>query len=354
MNTSPELLALQESSHRRWNPLLKEWVLVSPHRSKRPWQGAVEKKSEGSLPAYLPDCYLCPGNLRSNGECNPNYEGVFVFKNDFSALSDAAPVSAVVQEAQGIIQASQEHGICRVICFSPRHDLTIPDLSVDEISGVIDGWRSQYEELGSRPEIAHVMTFENKGAVMGCSNPHPHGQIWASSYIPNLAAKSADSQENYFNAYQQPLLISYLAWELQRPERIITSNEHWVALVPFWAVWPFEVMILPKRPVGSISELTTAERKAWAAIIREMTRKYDNLFKCSFPYSMGVYQKPTDGKTWNGFVMHQIFLPPLLRSATVKKFMVGFELCGEPQRDITAEDAAARLRQCSNTRAPRS
>ena len=336
------------TSHRRWNPLKQEWVLISPQRWKRPWSGAVEEVSHEKIPEYDPECYLCPGNRRASGETNPEYKDVYAFDNDFSALMAPREEDAEsLEHLNGIIRSKGERGICRVICFSPRHNLTLPELDLLSLRRVVDLWVEEHENLSTEPYINHVLIFENKGEMMGCSNPHPHGQIWATESIPNIPAKSLASQESYFVSNGTKLLSDYLEWELREGERIVTRNEDWVVLVPFWAVWPFETMVLPRRSVGAVTELTDNEKDAWAAILKNIAIRYDNLFKTSFPYSMAIYQNPTDGKEWAGHHLHQIFLPPLLRSATVRKFMVGFELCAEPQRDITAEGAAARLRELS-------
>jgi UDPglucose--hexose-1-phosphate uridylyltransferase len=334
-----------ETSHRRWNPLKREWVLVSPHRTKRPWKGAVEKPSVEKRPEYDPTCYLCPGNTRANGEVNPHYPDVFAFTNDFAAVTPDASTGSM-DDQNGIILAKGERGTCRVICFSPRHDLTLPEMDVRAIRRVIDLWEEETRTLSQLDYVNHVMIFENKGAIMGCSNPHPHSQIWATESLPNIPASSLAAQEEYYAAHKKRLLEDYLDWELIQGTRIVAENNHWLVVVPFWACWPFETMALPKRHVREISELTDEEKNSWAAILKELTVRYDNLFTTSFPYSMGIYQRPTDGKEWNGHYLHQIFLPPLLRSASVKKFMVGFELCAEPQRDLTPEQAAERLRNC--------
>jgi len=335
--------------HRRWNPLLQEWVLVSPHRSQRPWNGAIEKVLEKELPEYDSKCYLCPGNLRANGETNPKYKNVFAFDNDFPALmQEKTDAKNFPQEKLNeIIKTKQEQGICRVICFSPKHNLTIPEMDVKAIRKVIDLWVEEFENLASKKFIHYIQIFENKGQIMGCSNPHPHGQIWATESIPNIPAKSISSQESYFSKHKRKLLINYLNWELKEKERIISQNKDWVVLVPFWAIWPFETMVLPRRSIPTISELTEEEKSNWAKILKDITIRSDNLFRTFFPYSMGIYQKPTDGNKYKGFQLYQVFLPPLLRSATIKKFMVGYELCAEPQRDITPEQAADMLRSCS-------
>lgn len=336
------------TSYRRWNPLKEEWVLVSTLRLERPWRGAVEKVTKEKLPQYHPKCYLCPGNKRAGGQTNPQYKDVYAFNNDFPALMPPeTPEIESLEALGGIIRLRGERGICRVTCFSPRHDLTLPELDLPALRRVVDLWLEEYQNLSAKSHINHVLIFENKGQMMGCSNPHPHGQIWATESIPNIPARSLSSQESYFAKHGSKLLSDYLEWELKEGERIITENEYWVVLVPFWAVWPFETMVIPRRPVGAITELTENEKDAWGAILKNITTRYDNLFKTSFPYSMGIYQRPTDSREWTGHHLHQIFLPPLLRSANVRKFMVGFELCAEPQRDITAEQTAARLRECS-------
>ncbi|MFT4032137.1 MAG: UDP-glucose--hexose-1-phosphate uridylyltransferase [Siphonobacter sp.] len=331
-----------EHPHRRYNPLTDSWVLVSPHRTKRPWQGQVEKSANDQRPEYDPTCYLCPTNTRSNGEKNPDYKSVYVFTNDFSALLNDTPEGKV--EDGELFQAVSESGLCKVICFSPRHDLTIPEMEVRDIRLVVDAWCHEYRELGSNPGINHVQIFENKGFVMGCSNPHPHGQIWAQYSLPDEPFKKQQNQLKYFQKHGRTLLSDYLTQELQKQERVLFENDHFVALIPFWAVWPFEAMIIPKRPMASILEMELEERDGLADAYRKLTIMYDNLFEVSFPYSAGIHQAPTDGEEHPEWHWHFVFLPPLLRSATVKKFMVGYEMLANPQRDITPEQSATRLR----------
>ena len=336
-----------EHPHRRYNPLTDEWILVSPHRAKRPWQGQVEDTPPDNRPAYDPKCYLCPGNERIGGNQNPAYTGTFVFDNDFPALLPDAPTDAPADHP--LFQIEGERGICRVICFSPRHDLTLAEMETSDIRRVVDTWAEQTLDLGGRDFINYVQIFENKGAMMGCSNPHPHGQIWSNYRLPREVSKERDAQQRYFAAHGTTLLADYLAEEQRRQERIIVANEHFTALVPFWAIWPFEVMVVANRPARSIPELDSAERDALADVMHHVTVRYDNLFRTSFPYSMGFHQQPTDGEDHPYWHLHAHFYPPLLRSATVKKFMVGYELLGTPQRDITAEQATARLRDLSTT-----
>ena len=339
---------LREHPHRRYNPLTREWLLVSPHRTKRPWQGQVEKPVVEQRPSYDPGCYLCPGNERAGGARNPQYSGTYVFDNDFAALIPDAPRGSL--NVDNLLRAEAESGICRVMCFSPDHSLTLPQMSPAAIRGVVDVWCEQYLDLGRRPMINHVQIFENKGAMMGCSNPHPHGQIWSSSSVPQIPALEGESQSEHLARTGECLLCDYLALEMGQGERIICSNEHMVALVPFWAVWPFEAMVLPRRHVPAIVALNDNERDALADIIRRLTIRFDNLFETSFPYSMGLHQQPTDGAEHPEWHFHMHFLPPLLRSATVKKFMVGFEMLANPQRDISAEGAAQRLRELPEVR----
>lgn len=336
---------INEHSHRRFNPLTETWVLVSPHRSKRPWQGQVEKAAQEQRSQYDPTCYLCPGNTRANGEKNPDYTGTFAFTNDFSALLRDTPDE--INDENELFQYSSQRGICRVICFSPRHDLTIPEMDVEAIRGVVDLWVHEYETLGSHDFINYVQIFENKGQIMGCSNPHPHGQIWSQNEVPQEPARKTVAQKKYFDKHGNSLLSDYLAEELKKEVRIITQNDHFVALVPFWAVWPFEAMIISKRHFSNIAQMKEEEKDAFADIYKRLTTRYDNLFEVSFPYSAGIHQAPTDGKDHPSWHFHMSFYPPLLRSATVKKFMVGYEMLGEPQRDITPEGAAARLRELS-------
>ena len=339
-----------DTPHRRYNPLTEEWLLVAPHRAKRPWTGKVEKAPATDRPIYDPGCYLCPGNTRVGGVDNPKYTETYVFENDFSSLlhdpSGATTPAAQFDACNGLVKTVQERGICRVICFSPRHDLTIAEMEPAAIRKVVDVWAEQYADLGAKDFISHVLIFENKGDLMGCSNPHPHGQIWANESIPTYPLKKVSSQVKYFKEHGSPLLLDYLKWELEQQERVIAQNDSFALVIPFWAVWPFETMIIPKRAVNSILELTDAERAAWADMIHEVTMRYDNVFESSFPYSMGINQLPTDGKEYPGVVLHQSFFPPLLRSALIRKFQVGYEMSAEPQRDITPEQAAARLREC--------
>jgi UDPglucose--hexose-1-phosphate uridylyltransferase len=338
---------LSETPHRRFNPLTREWVLVSPHRAKRPWLGKIESAPAESKLAYDPDCYLCPGNARAEGVRNPKYRGTFAFDNDFPALLPGAPQQPV--DEGGLIVARAEGGRCRVLCFTPRHDLTIPRMSAEEARAVVDAWTEQFIELGKLSYVRHVQIFENRGALMGASNPHPHCQIWADAELPNIPALEQRSLRQYRDHHGACLLCRYLELELARNERIVCANEGFVALVPFWAVWPFETMVLSRRHAGSLTDLSDAEKLQLADLLRRLTIRYDNLFESPFPYSMGFHQSPADGESHEEWHFHAHYMPPLLRSATVRKFMVGYELLGTPQRDLTAESAAERLRALSET-----
>ena len=340
-----EQFVLTDHPHRRYNPLLDEWILVSPQRAKRPWQGQNEAITDEKKPEYDETCYLCPGNHRITGGTNPNYESCYVFDNDFPALLKDEVSSDVAQE--DLFKINPERGINRVICFSPKHNVTLAEMEVSEIENVVRVWKEQYLELGAISYINHVQIFENKGSVMGCSNPHPHGQIWAQSSLPTQVKRTQDNLLKYFQKTGKSLLKDYLESELQKKERIIAENEHFVLLVPFWATWPYETMIISKRHFSSIAEITEEEIKSYAEMIQIITVKYDNLFKTSFPYSAGIHQAPTDGLDHEEWHFHMHFYPPLLRSATVKKFMVGYELLAEAQRDLTAEQSAEILRNLS-------
>lgn len=343
--------SLLDYPHRRFNPLTREWVLVSPHRARRPWLGQIEKTPSEQLMPYDPTCYLCPGNERAGGKRNPPYTGTYVFDNDFPALLRLHEIPPeVVQSARyhhSLFQAQLETGICRVGCFSPRHDLTLPELSQEQVEEVVKMWRQQTAELGSLDDIHYVQVFENKGAMMGCSNPHPHNQIWATSILPVEPEKERCAQSDYLAQTGNCLLCDYLAEEQKQGTNIVTANRYFTALVPFWAVWPFEILVLAHRHCASLIDLTDNEISALADILRRVTTRYDNLFEISFPYSMGFHQSPTDGKDYPGWHLHAHFYPPLLRSATVRKFMVGYEMLAMPQRDLTPETAAARLRELS-------
>ncbi|NVJ89571.1 MAG: UDP-glucose--hexose-1-phosphate uridylyltransferase [Flavobacteriaceae bacterium] len=332
---------LQDYSHKRFNILTGEWVLVSPHRAKRPWQGQNEEISKEVRPTYDENCYLCATNTRINGEINPDYKDVFIFTNDFAALQNNSPDFTV---NNGLLKGQSERGICKVICFSPDHSKSLADMQIDEITKVVNAWQKEYVELGKNDFINYVQIFENKGAVMGCSNPHPHGQIWSQSTLPNEVAKKDLQQKIYFEKNASSLLGDYLQQEIQEKERIIFENNDFVALIPFWAIWPFEVMIAPKKQQRNITELSEIGAQNFAEAIAVITKIYDKLFNTSFPYSSGIHQSPTNREENNHWHWHMCFYPPLLRSATVKKFMVGYEMFGSPQRDITAEVAAKRLR----------
>lgn len=334
---------LSDYPHRRYNPLTGEWVLVSPHRAKRPWQGQVEKSDESVLPEFDPDCYLCPGNKRAGGKVNPAYRDTYVFVNDFSSLLIDTPEGET--DESGLFVAKAEQGVCKVICFSHRHDLTVPQMTVEKIRMVIDVWVNEYEELSKDELINYVQIFENKGSMMGCSNPHPHCQIWAQQSLPVEIVKEQKQQQEYYKKNNHTILSDYLRAEIEKKERVVCSNNSFVALVPFWAVWPFETMIISRRAVSSLSDLNNQEKEDLADIYKRLTIRYDNLFNISFPYSMGIHQAPTDGKNHPEWHLHLHFYPPLLRSATVKKFMVGYEMMANPQRDITAEQSAARLHE---------
>jgi UDPglucose--hexose-1-phosphate uridylyltransferase len=365
-----------DSPHRRLNILTREWVLVSPQRAKRPWQGQVEKVPPENLPAYDPHCYLCPGNARAEGKTNPLYTSTFVFDNDFPALLlpdqmisgqgdrvtkevTLSPSNPVAPSPSHLFTAEPVTGICRVVCFSPRHDLTLPLMSQEEVETVIHTWVEQTVDLGSRDFINYVQIFENRTAMMGASSPHPHSQIWTTSIIPVELAKELAAQSDYWRGHGSCLLCDYVAAEKKSGERVVCANEHFTALVPFWAVWPFELLVIGHRHAGFLADLTDGEVAGLADILRRVTARYDNLFEVTFPYSMGFHQAPTDGPALNSsqtlnssashpeWHLHAHFYPPLLRSATVRKFMVGFEMLGMPQRDITPETAAERLRGLS-------
>jgi UDPglucose--hexose-1-phosphate uridylyltransferase len=327
--------------HKRFNPLLSEWILVSPHRMRRPWLGKVEKVPAALPVTYDANCYLCPGNKRANGKQTPQYVETYTFDNDYPALlPEAEPLQ---HEQNGLLVGQTERGICRVLCFSPRHDLTVPRMSLRGLRGVIDAWADQFAALAQVPWIRHIQIFENRGELMGASNPHPHCQIWANASLPNLPARENESFRNYRVEKHSCLLCDYLQLELQRSERIVCQNEAFAVVVPFWAVWPFETLVLSKRHVGSFDQLSGDERDLLADILRRITIRYDNLFETAFPYSMGFHQRPTDAGPHEGWHLHAHYFPPLLRSATVRKFMVGYELLGSPQRDLTPEAAAERL-----------
>jgi len=334
-----------DKTHKRFNPLTGEWILVSPHRTKRPWQGKMETAEVKKRPTYDPSCYLCPGNERAGGEQNEAYTETYVFKNDFAALLED---QGTADHEEGLFKVQEERGLCKVICFSPDHSLTMPEMSVDDLTKVVRIWKTQFEEIGSLPFINNVQVFENKGSVMGCSNPHPHGQIWGQSSVPNEIAKRTTTQGTYFAKKGKSLLADYLDQELKSDERIVCRNEYFVCLVPFWAVWPYETMIIPVRHFQAITDMTAEEEQAFADILSQITIRYDNLFQCSFPYSAGMQQRPTDGQKHEGWHFHYSFYPPLLRSATIRKFMVGYEMFANPQRDITAEQAANTLKSLSN------
>jgi len=362
----------QDVPHRRFNILTQSWILCSPHRAKRPWLGQLEKNQIGSLPTYDPSCYLCPNNKRSNegksGETpvNPNYDGTYAFVNDFSAL--LPPITINQEESNTelkkdngdsdeLLISEEVNGICKVICFSPRHDLTLAEMEVKDIVKVIETWKREYEDIGNnnKQSIKYVQIFENKGAVMGCSNPHPHCQIWASSFIPKEPQQELDSMKTYYEKKHKCMLCNYLTTELSKKSRLVCENERFLVVVPYWALWPFEVLLISKKHIGNLSQFDNDDILLYADMLKKITTKYDNLFQTSFPYSSGIHQSPSNIESSSNsshdkyFHFHMHFYPPLLRSSTVKKFMVGYEMLAEPQRDITAEQSASRLRDLSDT-----
>lgn len=330
------------SPHRRFNPLTGEWVLVSPHRTQRPWQGKQEDVAGVSRPEYDESCYLCPGNERSGGQQNPAYTDTFVFTNDFSALLPDTPVASMDDDP--LFKAVSEQGICKVICFSPRHDLSVPNMTLGAVTRVVEVWKDEYEAFQANPDIEYAQIFENKGAIMGCSNPHPHCQIWSSSSLPPIVELEQKKQRAYFEQHGQPMLLDYLERELQDGSRLVYENGNFAVVVPFWAIWPFEAMILPKVHLESIHQFTDGQVVDFADAYRILTQAYDRVFDCEFPYTAGIHQAPVTAGDHAAWQLHMHFYPPLLRSATVKKFMVGYEMLAAPQRDITAESAAETLR----------
>jgi UDPglucose--hexose-1-phosphate uridylyltransferase len=330
--------------HRRYNPLLDEWVLVSPHRTQRPWQGQTEISREDPAPTHDPDCHLCPGNVRTNSALNPDYTGTYVFDNDFPALLPESEESGTNEVTGGLFRSKSVEGTCRVICYAPEHHLTMAQMNLEQITSVIESWSLQYQELVS--SYTWVQIFENKGELMGCSSPHPHGQIWASAHLPSEPARSDQSQLTYYREQGTRLLLDYAVEEKIAGDRVVDLNDDWISVVPWWATWPFQVLLLPLEPISHLGELAQHQVASLAAILKQLLVRYDNLFECSFPYSMGWHQSP-GGRDSSHWQMHAHFYPPLLRSASVKKHMVGYEMLAEAQRDLTPEQAAHALRMVS-------
>jgi UDPglucose--hexose-1-phosphate uridylyltransferase len=336
------LSSASQFPNRRYNPLRRQWVLVSPHRTERPWQGEINAPSGFSEVQYDPDCYLCPGNKRAGGNLTPRYESVYVFDNDYPALLPDSP--APPPDASDLLKAERERGRCKVVCFHPDHSLTLPRMQLADIRKVIDAWAIEYESLSRESDLRYVQIFENRGSMMGASNPHPHCQIWATEHVPDEPARETESLKAYLAAKHMCLLCDYLKVEGKEATRIVCENEDFLVVVPWWAVWPFETLVLSKRHIGSMMQFNEHEKTSLADILKQTTIRYDNLFQTSFPYTMGLHQTPSDGDPHEEWHFHAHFYPPLLRSATVRKFMVGFEMLGMPQRDIAPEGAAERLR----------
>lgn len=330
--------------HRRFNPLTGDYVLVSPHRAKRPWQGAQETLALNNLPSFDPTCYLCPGNTRVTGDKNPDYASTYVFTNDFAALMTDTPNAP--KNRDPLMHCESARGTSRVICFSPDHSKTLPQLSLDALEQVVRTWQLQTAELGK--QYLWIQIFENKGAAMGCSNPHPHGQIWANDFLPNEAAREDASQRTWLDGRGSVMLVDYARREMTDGMRTVVETEHWIAVVPYWAAWPFETLLLPKAHIRRITDLSDAQRSDLSPALKKLTSRFDNLFQCSFPYSMGWHGAPFNGEKNDHWQLHAHFYPPLLRSATVRKFMVGYEMLAETQRDLTPEQAAERLRAVSD------
>jgi len=340
---------LYAEPHRRFNPLTREWILVSPHRTQRPWSGQLETAQASPSLAYDPECYLCPGNQRAGGARNPDYGSTFVFINDFAALKPEVQPARLDESGRGLLLSESEAGICKVVCFSPRHDLTLARMTVAEIAAVVDLWANEFAAIASLPYINYIQIFENRGEIMGCSNPHPHGQIWANQTLPDEPRKEQESQQAYARQHGACLLCDYLQLETQATSRMVAENAHFAALVPFWAVWPFEILLISKAHAPNLVSLDPAMREGLADILKQITTRYDNLFDVPFPYSMGFHQAPTDDEAHPEWHLHAHFYPPLLRSATIRKFMVGYEMLASPQRDLTPEAAAAILKNLPAT-----
>lgn len=336
---------MQDQSHARFNPLTGEWLLVSPHRLQRPWQGQVESQANDSLPAYDPECYLCPGNARAKDNRNPSYTGPFAFDNDFPALTGASETDA---GDNALFRARPEPGRCRVICYTERHDLRLATMDVDTICGALGAMIDEFRELDRQPDIGYVQLFENRGAMMGCSNAHPHAQVWATANVPTEPAKELAAQADYYERHGRPLLLDYLEGELERDERLIADHGEFVAVVPWWAVWPYEALLMPRRQVAAPDELDTAEIRSLAVTLQAVLGACETMFSTSAPYSLGLHARPSDGQAHPEWQLHIHIYPPLLRSATVRKHLVGFEMLGMPQRDLTPEVAAAALREAIN------
>ena len=336
-------MTIFDQPHRRQNALTGDWVLVSPRRTMRPWEGERHYPESGNIPSYDPECYLCPGNTRASGNQNPDYTGPYIFQNDFPSL---LPETEFIEKETPLFKSQSVSGNCRVLCFSERHDLSLPELELSSIEKVVQFWVDEYKELAEK--YRWVQIFENKGEQMGCSNPHPHGQIWAGDFLPNELYREEQQQREYFESHGSPLLSEYLDHELRKKQRLVELNEHWLSVVPWWAIWPFETLIIPKRHVTGLHELSGDEKVALAELLKNLLSRYDNLFQASFPYSMGWHGASFFSNSKDAWRLHAHIYPPLLRSSTIRKFMVGYEMLAEVQRDISPEQASARLRECSN------